>query len=306
VERQEIHCQAFTALNQVPVRVLINHNRSTNIQAEGVWPRPGSLRGHLDNMHLLMLSTLSVFWAIALSAVYLNRNRIKKTQLFGQDITPKTVKSEDVAAQVDGPSIRSATQAKLRPRRIIVAITGATGAAIAVRVLELLRDLEVETHLIISKWAIETIKLETTTSLKEIKALASFSYSPQDAAAGPSSGSFQTDGMIIVPCSMRTLSAVRTGFAGDLICRAADVTIKEQRKLVLVVRETPLSVIHLENMLALARQNVVIFPPMPAFYTNPKSVEDLVDQTSGRILDMIGFEAGNFKRWSGMSTAKAT
>ena len=186
-----------------------------------------------------------------------------------------------------------------RPIRLVIAMTGATGAVLGIRILTILRSLGVETHLVISRWAIETLKYETSTSLKEIKSLASHTYNVNDAAAAISSGSYQHDGMIVVPCSMRSLSAIRTGFADDLICRAADVTIKERRKLVLVVRETPLSVIHLENMLALARMGVVISPPMPAFYTRPESVEDIVEQSVGRILDCFGLDAKSFKRWDG-------
>ncbi|KAB8260473.1 Phenylacrylic acid decarboxylase [Aspergillus pseudonomiae] len=186
-----------------------------------------------------------------------------------------------------------------RPMRIIVAMTGATGAILGIRLLERLREMNVETHLVISRWAVETIKYETKYTANDVRALATRTYPVNDAAAAISSGSFQADGMIIVPCSMRTLSAVRTGFADDLICRAADVTLKERRKLVLVVRETPLSGIHLENMLDLTRYGAVIFPPMPAFYTMPQSVDDIVTQSVGRMLDMFGLDAGNFERWDG-------
>ena len=185
-------------------------------------------------------------------------------------------------------------------------MTGATGAILGIRLLELLKDVGVETHLIISRWAVGTLKFEGDYSTKDVKKLATFCYSHNDAAALPSSGSFQTDGVIVVPCSMRTLSAIRTGYADDLICRAADVTIKEQRKLVLVARETPLSPIHLENMLTLARmQNVVIFPPMPAFYTKPKSLDDIVNQSVGRMLDIFGLESDHFPRWKGIGKSEA-
>ncbi|KAE8148242.1 flavo protein [Aspergillus avenaceus] len=201
----------------------------------------------------------------------------------------------------DNPSksLTKEMQPPIRPTRIVVAMTGATGAILGIRLLERLREMNVETHLIISRWAIEAIKYETKYSVSDIRALATRCYPVNNAAAAVSSGSFQTDGMIIVPCSMRTLSAVRTGFADDLICRAADVTLKEKRKLVLVVRETPLSCIHLENMLALANYGAVIFPPMPAFYTMPGSVDDIVTQNVGRMLDMFGLDAGNFDRWNG-------
>jgi 4-hydroxy-3-polyprenylbenzoate decarboxylase len=178
-------------------------------------------------------------------------------------------------------------------------MTGATGAILGIRLLKRLRDLGVETHVVVSRWANETIWYETPYTQKDIRALASHTYSVQDAAAKISSGSFQTDGMIIVPCSMRTLSAVRTGFADDLICRAADVTLKEKRRLMMVVRETPLSCIHLENMLALARSDVVIFPPMPAFYTKPENIEDIVAHSVGRMMDMFGLEAEDIARWDG-------
>ncbi|UZJ55782.1 hypothetical protein CBS101457_005102 [Exobasidium rhododendri] len=179
-------------------------------------------------------------------------------------------------------------------------MTGATGAVLAISLLKKLRDLDVETHLIISKWAAETLKYETDMRVQELRSLATHVYNINDASAPPSSGSFQTDGMIVVPCSMKTLSAIRSGFGEELIARSADVTIKEQRKLVLCVRETPLSPIHLENMLALARIGVVIFPPVPAFYTKPQSVEDIVEQSVGRMLDALGFDADGFPRWNGM------
>lgn len=195
--------------------------------------------------------------------------------------------------------VQARTARTQRPKRIIVAMTGATGAILGIRLSEKLRGLGIETHLVISRWANETMLYETSYTAEDIRQLASYTYSYQDVAAKISSGSFQTDGMIIVPCSMRTLSAVRTGFADDLICRAADVTLKAKRRLVLVVRETPLSPIHLENMLALARYDVVIFPSVPAFYTRPESIEGIVAQSVGRMLDMFGIEAGDFKRWDG-------
>jgi phenylacrylic acid decarboxylase len=207
------------------------------------------------------------------------------------------ITTSEIASSFRSPLTQSLPPA--RPIRIIVAMTGATGAILGIRFLERLREMNVESHLIISRWAIETIKYETKYTVNDIRALATRCYPVNDAAAAVSSGSFQTDGMIIVPCSMRTLSAVRTGFADDLICRAADVTLKEKRKLVLAVRETPLSCIHLENMLGLARMGAMIFPPVPAFYTMPESLEDLVTQSAGRMLDMFGLDAGNFQRWDG-------
>ncbi|KIW13356.1 hypothetical protein PV08_08544 [Exophiala spinifera] len=215
--------------------------------------------------------------------------------------------SEPVTSIMNEPKSRAARgKSTSRPVRIIVAMTGATGAVLGIRILEILRDMGVETHLIVSRWAAETLRYEGNYSIKDVKALATFCYAHNDAGALPSSGSFQTDGMIVVPCSMRTLSAIRTGFADDLICRAADVTIKEHRKLVLVARETPLSPIHLANMLALAQmQDVIIFPPVPAFYTRPKSLSDIVDQSVGRMIDMLGLESDHFPRWNGMDPSKA-
>lgn len=191
-----------------------------------------------------------------------------------------------------------------RPKRIVVGITGATGTIYAIRLLEVLKELNVETHLIISKWALATLKYETPLSADELANLATKSYSPRDVSAAPASGSFQHDGMIIVPCSMKTLAAVRVGFGDDLIARAADVSLKENRKLMLVVRETPLSDVHLENMLAVRRAGAIIFPPMPAFYTQPKSLDDLVDQSVGRMLDSMDIHVDSFPRWEGFADSR--
>ncbi|KAH8703033.1 flavoprotein [Talaromyces proteolyticus] len=186
-----------------------------------------------------------------------------------------------------------------RPKRIVIGITGATGTCYAIRLLEVLQSLEIETHLIISKWAIATLKYETKLPEADIRRLASINYLSKDLSAPIASGSFQHDGMIIVPCSMKTLAAVRTGLCDDLISRAADVSLKEHRRLILAVRETPLSDIHLDNMLFLRRAGATIFPPMPAFYTRPNSLDDLVDQTVGRILDMLSISTTGFSRWNG-------
>lgn len=186
-----------------------------------------------------------------------------------------------------------------RPRRIVIGITGATGAVYAVRLLEVLRQVGVETHLIISKWALTTLKYETDRTEAEIHQLASKVYTARDMTAPIASGSYPVDGMIIVPCSMKTLAAVRIGFCDDLISRAADVTLKERRTLLLVPRETPLSDIHLENMLFLRKMGAVIFPPMPAFYTRPKSLEDIVEQSVGRMLDNFNIDTESFERWNG-------
>lgn len=191
-----------------------------------------------------------------------------------------------------------------RPKRIVVAITGATGIAIGVRVLQLLKQCKVETHLVMSKWGMATMKYETDYNMEDIMALASKVYTARDVSAPISSGSFQHDGMIVVPCSMKTLAGIRMGFTEDLIVRAADVTLKERRKLLLVTRETPLSDIHLDNMLYLSRMGTIIFPPVPAFYTKPRSVEDIIEQSSGRILDCFGIDTNTFPRWEGVKNTK--
>ncbi len=187
-------------------------------------------------------------------------------------------------------------------KRIIVGITGATGAALGVKLLRQLREIpDVESHLVLSRWARATIQLETGLSTSDVSGLADAVYSWNDQAAAISSGSFLTDGMVIIPCSMKTLAAVRTGYADGLIARAADVVLKERRRLVLVPRETPLSEVHLENMLALARMGVRIVPPMPAFYNLPTSVDDIVSHIVVRVLDQFGIESNSAKRWAGMS-----
>jgi flavin prenyltransferase len=190
--------------------------------------------------------------------------------------------------------------------RLIVGITGATGAPFGVRLLELLRDLpDVETHLVMSRWARATIELETPYSVREVAKLADVHHGSGDQAASISSGSFRTDGMIIAPCSMKTLAGIRTGYADGLIGRAADVVLKERRKLVLVPRETPLSEIHLENMLALTRMGAMIVPPMPAFYNHPQCVGDIIDHVAMRVLDQFGIEAPvDTPRWSGLPAAR--
>ncbi|GME35806.1 putative phenylacrylic acid decarboxylase protein [Neofusicoccum parvum] len=187
-----------------------------------------------------------------------------------------------------------------RNKRIVVGVTGATGTLFAIRLLEILRTLDIETHLIVSKWAQATMKYETDLPPSHLVSLATKSYAMKDMAAAPSSGSFLHDGMIVVPCSMKTLAAVRAGYCDDLIARSADVCLKEGRRLVMVVRETPLSAVHLDNMAALQRAGATIFPPVPAFYTRPRTIEDLVDQSVGRMLDSLGIHVENFERWEGM------
>ncbi|TLD11680.1 hypothetical protein PspLS_11793 [Pyricularia sp. CBS 133598] len=186
-----------------------------------------------------------------------------------------------------------------RRKRIVVAITGATGAILAIKILIALRRLNIESHLIISKWAEATIKYETDYTPKNVRALADHVHSIHDMAAPVSSGSFQTDGMIVVPCSMKTLAAISTGYCDELISRTADVMLKERRKLVLVARETPLSDIHLRNMLSVTQSGAIVFPPVPAYYIKAASIDSLADQTAGRILDLFGLDKANFERWEG-------
>src|SRR5262245_47215796 len=191
-------------------------------------------------------------------------------------------------------------------RRVIVGITGATGIAIGVRVLEMLQDSGVESHLVMSRWGARTLLHETPYSVKEVEALATRAYRVSDQGAPISSGSFVTLGMVIVPCSMRTLAAIAHGLGDNLIHRAADVILKERRRLVLAVRETPLSEIHLENMLKLSRMGVVIAPPMPAFYTKPRTVDDLVSYSAARLLDQLEIHLDVRNRWTGMREAGGT
>src|ERR671910_3099942 len=175
-----------------------------------------------------------------------------------------------------------------KPTRLIVGITGATGTIFGVRLLQMLHGSGVETHLVVSKWAARTLTHETPHSLKYVQSLATQSYGIGAQGAAISSGSFVTLGMVIAPCSMRTLAAIAHGLGDNLIHRAADVVLKEKRKLVLVVRESPFNEIHLENMLKLSRMGVVISPPLPAFYTRPASIEDMVDYSVSRLLDQLG------------------
>jgi 4-hydroxy-3-polyprenylbenzoate decarboxylase len=192
-----------------------------------------------------------------------------------------------------------------RRERLIVGITGATGAIYGVRLLSALRHTGVETHLVVSKWGMRTLAHETPYSLEQVQKMATQCYSSQDEGAAIASGSFVTRGMVICPCSVRSLAAVAHGHGDNLIHRAADVVLKERRRLVLVVRETPLSDIHLENMLKLSRMGALIFPPVPAFYTQPQTIDDLVDQTVIRIIDQFGIHLPSGKRWGTSVTATA-
>ena len=189
-------------------------------------------------------------------------------------------------------------------RKLIVGVTGATGAILGIRLLEALQDSEVETHLVLSKWAMQTVEHETSYTVKDVRALATVTYESANMGAAISSGSFQTDGMVIIPCSMRSLGAIAHGTGDHLVHRAADVILKERRKLVLVAREMPLSEIHLENMLKLARMGVTIMPPMPAFYHHPASVDDIIDHVIARVLDQFAIPAEFARRWTGEMRAR--
>ncbi len=184
-------------------------------------------------------------------------------------------------------------------RRLVVGISGASGIIYGVRALQALRESEVETHLVMSKSAELTLHHELELSLKEIKALASEVHPVRNVGAAIASGSFVTEGMLIAPCSIRTLSEIATGVTSSLLTRAADVVLKERRRLVLMVRETPLHTGHLRAMTQLSEMGAVIAPPVPAFYTKPDSIDELVDQSVGRVLDLFGLEPGRIRRWDG-------
>ena len=181
--------------------------------------------------------------------------------------------------------------------RIIVGISGASGITYAVKALELLRAANVETHLVISKAGERTLAHEVDCSLSELKAMADHTYSNKDIGAAIASGSFCTAGMLIAPCSIKTMSEIHTGVTSSLLTRAADVILKERRRLVLMVRETPLHTGHLRTMTGLSEIGAIIAPPMPAFYTKPDSLDEMVSQTVGQILDLFDIKCENVKRW---------
>ncbi len=186
--------------------------------------------------------------------------------------------------------------------KIVVGITGSSGVIYGIKLLYFLNKFEIETHVVLSKWAEKNIEIETDENIAKIKKLATFEYKENDMAASISSGSFKTDGMIIIPCSMKTLASISNGYDDNLISRAASVTIKENRKLVIVPRETPLSQIHLSNMLKLAKIGVIILPAMPGFYHRPKTVNDLILHIVGKALDQFDINNEVFKRWQNVNT----
>lgn len=181
--------------------------------------------------------------------------------------------------------------------RLVIGITGSTGVIYGVRMLEVLKKLGIETHLIMSEWGEKCLSMETEYDSEYVKSLATSVSDDKNMASSVSSGTHQVDGMIVAPCSMKTLAGIASGYDDTLVARAAGVTIKESRKLILMVRETPLSAIHLENMLKLSRLGVVILPPVMEFYTKPKSIDDIVNHGVGKCLDQLNIEHGLYPRW---------
>jgi 4-hydroxy-3-polyprenylbenzoate decarboxylase len=184
-------------------------------------------------------------------------------------------------------------------RRLIVGITGASGAIYGVRLLELLRETDIETHVIISRAGQTTLAAETSLKVADVEALADVVHQNTDIAAACSSGSFRTLGMVIAPCSIKTMGEIATGVTPNLISRAADVALKERRRVVLMLRETPLHLGHIRSMAAVTEAGAVVYPPVPAFYAQPKSLEEMIDHTLGRVLDLFDIDVGAVRRWNG-------
>lgn len=189
------------------------------------------------------------------------------------------------------------TNTRTRPR-IVVGISGASGVVYGIRMLQMLRELGVETHLVMSKSAQVTLGHESDLSVGDVKALADVVHSNTDIGASIASGSFKVEGMVVAPCSIKTLSEIATGMTTSLLSRAADVNLKERRRLVLMVRETPLHLGHLRSMTAVTEAGAIIYPPVPAFYARPQSLDEMVDHTVGRCLDLFGFDASAVRRWN--------
>jgi polyprenyl P-hydroxybenzoate/phenylacrylic acid decarboxylase-like protein len=189
--------------------------------------------------------------------------------------------------------------------RLVVGISGASGAIYGVRALQVLHGLKVETHLVITDAALETLRIETDFRKSDVVRLATETHKPGDIASKIASGSYPTDGMLVIPCSMKTLAGIASGYSDNLLLRAADVTLKERRRLVLVVRETPLSLIHITNMATVTKAGAVVLPAMPAFYQRPKTVAALVDQVVGKALDMLGVEQHLSGGWNGPRTRRS-
>lgn len=221
-------------------------------------------------------------------------------------LAPTRIRKRSQAAAKAGQFATAAVRAQKIPpaqRRLVVGITGASGVIYGIRLLEALKGSGIESHLVLSRAAEMTIAYETPYAIKDVKALAHTVYAVGDIGAAVSSGSFQTLGMVILPCSMKTLAEIATGVTTTLLSRAADVTLKERRRLVLVPRETPLHLGHLRNMTATTEMGAIIAPPMPGFYAQPKSLDDMINHTVGRVLDLFGLDAGLVKRWTGRPSA---
>ena len=182
-------------------------------------------------------------------------------------------------------------------KSIVVGITGASGVIYGIRTLEVLSQLGIETHLIITQAGLKNLEIETNYNKVELKSMASHVYDEEDLSASLASGSFKVDGMVVAPCSIKTLSAIANSYSNNLLVRAADVMLKERRRLVLLVRETPLHEGHLELMIKVTRMGGIVMPPVPAFYHHPKTIEDLMNQTIGKVLDLFGIDHPLFKRW---------
>jgi 4-hydroxy-3-polyprenylbenzoate decarboxylase len=198
---------------------------------------------------------------------------------------------------------QAADSAGQRRRRIVVGISGASGAIYGVRLLQMLRQANVESHLVVSRSAQITLAQEMDMSLAELQELADVFYPNSDIGAAISSGSFKADGMVIAPCSIKTLSEVATGTTSSLLSRAADVMLKERRRLVMMVRETPLHAGHIRSLAAVTESGAIVYPPVPAFYARPASLEEMVDHTLGRVLDLFDIDTGAVRRWEGVGAA---
>jgi flavin prenyltransferase len=193
----------------------------------------------------------------------------------------------------------NATPDGREPRRLIVGITGASGAIYGIRLLQLLKDTDIETHLVMSRAARMTLAYETDFKVTDLEKLANIVHSNGNVGATCSSGSFRTMGMVIAPCSIKTMSEIATGVTGNLLSRAADVALKERRRVVLLLRETPLHLGHIRTMAAVTEAGAIVYPPVPAFYSRPASLTDMVDHTLGRVLDLFDVDLGKVRRWTG-------
>lgn len=184
-------------------------------------------------------------------------------------------------------------------KRLLIGISGASGAVYGIRLLELLKASDIETHLVVSRAARMTLSYETDMSVADVEALATVTYPEQDVGAACSSGSFKTLGMIVAPCSIKTMAEIAGGATSNLVSRAADVCLKERRRLVLMLRETPLHLGHIRSMAAVTEAGAIVYPPVPAFYARPQSIEDMIDHTLGRVLDLFDIDLGTVRRWGG-------